>query len=705
MLIEELIRLGRPLVEGGLTPDEVLKIVTDVADTRTKNFFRNVFLAELPANDGDAPAVWRVQLGTDVPFKKKTTFQVDTNRAIGMPFTLPSGGDSLKPQGCYGLPVYPCWDPHLREFRESAEGVRNFLEGRLALTPDFSLSPTLFDALCHRIHVVACEEFHDDEKRLGILVLVRASPDGFYVYSRGKPRRDTLGESRLAPGAFIEPNLVRIVEAVWAARLAEGAKEWEDGIGFCSLTGVKERVVSAYCTVWPWAKLAWTCPMPDSGVVGARSKRLVLSVGAYRGLTMGASVFKRLTKDLQEFIIHEVFSPTTDGPGREIARQRKITSANKIVGAAFLLPVEDRVLSDEACRHRFADALLNQLAKRDEGATPAARQLAAVSGFDILLPEEFDSSDFRLTLVYFSGDISKSQIHLRAYIQDVLPSVATMLRDLAVRTAQEAGRLFEIVHLSQGRREYLYQCYKSVPYLLARGYGGSHLWNQLEQALHRRTLGTNRMIRNASARMASLAHRLPDSRYDLAEEAIFYLCCRDFIHNCNAGLTPAPGEEGMPMREWRVLLHAVEKGPITELCYANAAELGFGCGALVRQFSAMYWTETKSGDEGKDYLKHRVLTFGADLSPDLVRKVALRQMFEVAKRYEDLRSRFEGFLQERVGVTLTECDRLQDEVRKNRDEFMTAFWAGYSLQGYDVRKQKKNDDSDTAAATAEEMTA
>ena len=77
MLIEELIRLGRPLVEGGLAPDEVLKIVTDVADTRTKNFFRNVFLAELPANDGAEPAVWRVQLGTDVPLEKKTTFQVD----------------------------------------------------------------------------------------------------------------------------------------------------------------------------------------------------------------------------------------------------------------------------------------------------------------------------------------------------------------------------------------------------------------------------------------------------------------------------------------------------------------------------------------------------------------------------------------------------------------------------------------------------
>lgn len=704
MLIEELIRLGRPLVEGGLAPDEVLKIITDIADTRTKNFFRNVFLAELPANDGDAPAVWRVQLGTDVPFEKKTTFQVETNRAVGVPFTLPTGGNPLQPQGCYGLPVYPCWNPHLRAFRESAEGVRDFLEGRLERTRDFLLSPELLVALCERVHAVARDEFHDDEKRLGVLILVRAAPEGIYIYSRRKSRC-TLDASRLAPGQLLDPNLSRIVEAVWAARLGEGAEMGERASGVCSISGAAGRVVSAYCKAWPWALPTWKCPVAHSGNTNHLVEGIALSPDSYLALTMGACLFNRLTRRLRSFILHEVFSPVGDAPGRELAQRRRATDLDSIFGTAFLLPIEDRLLSEEDSRRIFASRVLNQLETPDENGPLAQRQLVAVTGFDVLLPEEFDTGDFRLTLVYFSGDPSRGDIHLRAYIQDVLPSVATALRVLAVRTAQEAGRLFEIVHLSEGRREYLYQCYKSVPYLLARGYGGSHLWHQLEQALYRRTLGMRRMIGNAAARMASLANRLPDSRYDLAEEAIFYLCCRDFLRNCNAELTPAPGEEDMPMREWRALLHAVEKGPITELCYANAAELGFGCGALVRQFSAMYWTETKTGDEGKDYLKHRVLTFGADLSPDVVRKVALRQMFEVAKRYEYLRSRFEGFLQERVGITLTEFDRLQDDVRKNRDEFMTAFWAGYSLQGYDVRKKNKGDETGTEKTIVEEITA
>jgi hypothetical protein len=703
MLIEELIRLGGPLIEGGLAPEEVLKIVTDVADTRTKNYFRNVLLAELPANDGDAPAVWLVQLGQNVPFERRTAFLVETDRAVGVPFTLPTGGNPLQPQGCYGLPVYPCWDPHLRSFCESANGVRNFLDGRLERTRDLLLSPELLASLCDRIHATARNEFHDDEKRLGLVVLVRPAPEGLYFYSPRKSRC-TLDESRLAPGQLLDPNLSRIVEAVWAARLGEGAEMGERESGVCSISGTRGRVVSAYCKAWPWALPTWKCPVAQAGNTDLLVEGIALSPESYHALTMGACLFNRLTRRLRPFILHEVFSPAADGPGRELAQRRRATDLDAIFGTAFLLPIENRILAEENSRRTFASRVLNQLETPDEDGPLAQRQFAAVTGFDVLLPEEFDNRDFRLTLVYFSGDPSRGDIHLRAYIQDVLPSVATMLRDLAVRTAQEAGRLFEIVHLSEARREYLYQCYKSVPYLLARGYGGSHLWNQLEQALHRRTLGTKRLTSNAAARMTSLSHRLPKSCYDLAEEAIFYLCCRDFIRKCNAGLMPAPGEECMPMREWRDLLHAVEKGSITDLRYANAAELGFGCGALVRQFSAMYWTETKTGDEGKDFLKHRVLTFGADLSPDVVRKVALRQMFEVAKRYEDLRSLFEGFLQERVGVTLTECDRLQDEVRKNRDEFMTAFWAGYSLQGYDVRKKKKGAGSGPEDATIKEVT-
>src|SRR5947209_4778204 len=111
MLIEELIRLGRPVLEGGLDPREMLRLITDAADERVKNFYRHVFVVELPppGSDGE-PAVlpeqnWQVE--QQVAGKKKPEIDVDVERALGAPFSLPSGGNPLQPQGRYGLPVYP----------------------------------------------------------------------------------------------------------------------------------------------------------------------------------------------------------------------------------------------------------------------------------------------------------------------------------------------------------------------------------------------------------------------------------------------------------------------------------------------------------------------------------------------------------------------------------------------------------------------
>ena len=58
----------------------------------------------------------------------------------------------------------------------------------------------------------------------------------------------------------------------------------------------------------------------------------------------------------------------------------------------------------------------------------ADRYLTAVTGFDIMLPPDTNDKDYRLTLVYFSGEVSRGDIHLRAYIQDVIPSTLGRLR-------------------------------------------------------------------------------------------------------------------------------------------------------------------------------------------------------------------------------------------------------------------------------------
>ena len=73
--------------------------------------------------------------------------------------------------------------------------------------------------------------------------------------------------------------------------------------------------------------------------------------------------------------------------------------------------------------------------------TVADRYLTVVTGFDVLLPEE-TTDDFRLTLIYYSGDYSRGDIHLRAYIQDVIPSTLRTLRNIAQNEATGVRRVF-----------------------------------------------------------------------------------------------------------------------------------------------------------------------------------------------------------------------------------------------------------------------
>ncbi len=72
------------------------------------------------------------------------------------------------------------------------------------------------------------------------------------------------------------------------------------------------------------------------------------------------------------------------------------------------------------------------LAARPDDPTAAERYMTVVTGFDFMLPAEAtDEDEYRLTLVYFSGEVSRGDVHLRAYIQDVIPTTLSFLRDLA----------------------------------------------------------------------------------------------------------------------------------------------------------------------------------------------------------------------------------------------------------------------------------
>lgn len=724
MIIEDLVRLGKPLLEGRMDTRDILELVSDVNDEKVKNFFRHVFIVELPPeSSNDDPAVLPMQVWGQEEVvagqRTKVDFKPDVKRAIGTPFVLPTGGMPLNPQGSYGIPVYPCYDRHLGaeenldegkksySFRKSPEHVYQFLYGRLKRTHNVNPEALPLMKIAQLIHTqVSSLPVEKGSKLLGIIILAQTHGDSSpYSYSKDPSPYD-IGQSNQHHGKYIVPNFDKILKAVWAAKFEEGASIGKK-VGTCSICGKKEDVVSSYCKSWPWALPEWNCPLPQGGKKALWVEGVALDASCYKALALGSKVFSGLTRLIHPIITYGIFSPANDREGGNSATRRKLSDLPTIYGSAYLLPIHDESLKDELLREDFSQKIQAMLRKPPKEGPFLDKYIDTVTGFDVFLPEDIDKTDFRLTLIYFHGNPGRGDIHLRAFIQDIIPSTLRKLSKIAQKNAETGIDLLRALspNVSEKQAAYYRTMYRSIPFLLTRAYGGSYLWDQLETALRRKRLDIHRPTSNTARRMGSLVARLPASIFELNDEVIFYLTFLDFIteyHKQLATEYAASKDKNfsderrseMTMRPWKELLKVIGDGSIDELRYQSPAELGFGCGALIRQFGRSYWYATKVGKEGKDFLKHRVLTFGTDLSPEVLWKRGLSKIFDVEARYEKIH--LSDDFRRRVGVTLTEFDRLGEEIRPNRDAFMAAFWSGYTLQGYD----KSNRDNDQAQGNA-----
>ena len=424
MLIEDLIRLGRPLLASSdFKAEDVLRLITGVEDERVKNFYRHVFVVEVPTDENQVPRVLPIQsFGDPIHKNGKEDFKVDQERAVGVPFVLPSGGNPLNPQGRY-LPIYPCYDRHIKDFCDSAEGVKKFLAGRLERTIAFILSDPMVEMIAAVFHeALKSQSFGDEKKVLGTLILARCEPGGYFTIQSGKvPQR--IGET--IDGLSIVPNFAKILNGFWEAKQEEG-KEAGTRTGSCSFSGAEGEVVSAYCKAWPWAFPTWTCPLPLGGDERMMIESIALLPVTYRALTLGACTFNRLTRPVNSLILHELFSPSDTRAGKEQARRRRDLTA--IYGSGLLLPIQDEVLTSPDQCDDFVQGIRGMLAAHPSDPTMTDRYMTAVTGFDIMLPPGTSDTDYRLTLLYFHGEVSRGDVHLRAYIQDVIPSTLGCLR-------------------------------------------------------------------------------------------------------------------------------------------------------------------------------------------------------------------------------------------------------------------------------------
>ena len=709
MIIEDLVRLGKPLLEGGMDARDILELVSDVNDEKVKNFFRHVFIVELPPEGtNDDPAVLPMQVwGQEITgHGSRRDFLPDFKRAVGVPFNVPSGGNKLERQGRYGVPIYPCLDGHLGQkknvksdnkkkkeysFQKSPDNIESFLAGRIEWTYDLKVDDAVIKSIAKGLHNEMKKLALKEGKGLIILAQAMGSNTPYFYSEKHSPYE--IATSKLFPGKLIVPRFDKILQAVWSAKLEEGASIGKKE-GVCSICGEEGAIVSSYCKSWPWALPEWNCPLPQGGKKALWVEGVALDGSCYKALTLGSKVFSGLTQRIHSIITREIFSPVNDSEAHNATSRRKLSDLPTIYGSAYLLPVHDESPKDEILREDFSQKIQAMLRKPPKEGAFLDKYIDTVTGFDVFLPEDIDKAGFRLTLIYFHGNPGRGDIHLRAFIQDIIPSTLRKLSKIAQKNAETGIDLLRVLspNVSEKQVAYYRTMYRSIPFLLSKAYGGSYLWVQLETALRRKRLDIHRPTSNTARRMGSLIARLPASIFELNGEVIFYLTFLDFIteyHRQLAAEYAASKDKNfsderrseMTMRPWKELLKIIGDEPIDELRYQSPAELGFGCGALIRQFGRAYWYATKVGKEGKDFLKHRVLTFGTDLSPEALWKRGLSKIFDVEARHEKIH--LSDDFRRRVGVTLTEFDRLREEIQPNRDAFMAAFWSGYTLQGYD----------------------
>lgn len=659
MIAEQLIRSGQAFMQGTESPATLLNMVSDSTDEKVKNYWQHVIVVEIDQNEGRVEVhpvrswgSWHTPEGV-----KKQTFVPDRRLASLVPVFYPSGGNPLHPQGYYGLPIYLIWEKHWLAFANNAGGVRSFLKPRLAKTAGIELSEELQELCCREVHEIV--QGHETEtKPLAVLILALTEEGDPFTLSPTRDEATWIVKSSLDPERWLCADTDVILERVWEAKLREGAEKGEMEHGTCAFTGKKGPVVSGDNKAWPWFTTTWEAPFPETFGDKDHVKRLALSPDAYRYLTVGANLFGKLTKQLDFNLNKQLFAPVDSAMGREMATKGQVKTT--ILGSAVVTPLLDVANLDQEGEQLFADGMEERLRGERRG---AALLLSNLLGYEGYLPEELINDRFRLTSLYFSGDPSRGDVHLHATIEDIVPSVLETIHEVTSEVFAWSAPLYT------EKQAWLHRRTRSLPYFLVTAYGPASLWQNLSAVLHTDALPWLPFVRGMAHRCAELSHNLSDNFLRLGNEAVFYATFRHFYdlyhHEFNL--------ERRIMRPWQDLVSNIGEAPIREIDFQDAEELGFAAGYLVRHFASQYWHVT----DKKDYLQHRVMTFGSDLKPEVIYRRALGKLPEYAMRVRDLH--LSDDFRQRLGVWLSAYPSMKTEVNKQSDEFMAAFWAGYML--------------------------
>jgi predicted transcriptional regulator len=311
------------------------------------------------------------------------------------------------------------------------------------------------------------------------------------------------------------------------------------------------------------------------------------------------------------------------------------------------------------------------LQKVNEKQTDSDLHMKVLAGIDRIVPELEDK--YRLTILYYSGDLSRGNIHIRAVIEDVIPSVAgrieKILNSLVRLELAKIQKAFEV------NKQPVYRI-QSLPALLANVYGPGYVWESLRSVFHKESLRMERLRMFTARKLNELANK--EDIYQMKQELIFYYSFSYFYNQYNNVILQK--QKGVnTLGDWDEFKNLYSQGRL-ELSHIKSLEhLGFVSGLLLRQFSNSYYQKT-----GKEFVKNRVMKFGSKLTPEMVWKSGLMRCEELAQQWSmNLGANFRPVLAQ----TLLGFLEKEEQLISQKDTFMTAFWSGYLL----YKSDKKNE--------------
>lgn len=654
MLLADIIRLGQPLVDSNMSIAERIQLLTDVGKEEVKNFYGNVFIVEL---NGEKTFFYYRK------YQDVENGPVQLDAALAMPITLPSGGNPLNAQGIYPIPSYPLYEAHINDFHDREKTFQmvytRFLRTLHYRDMDIEQLERKVTLVTNCLtqegirHVIP-------EKQLGVLFIIdHALP--FFSIKRTDNHLPLKLEGVREGQLYIDAE--QVIAHVIEARFQE-AKELgtaKDSISTIS-NEPSEEVVSAYNKSWLWLSPTWDAPKSiywkeDEWIKGIRLNRT-----EYRAFFYGTQFLKQVQTPIRGAILKEMFAPTFSA---EAKQHMSPTSFETIYGIPYFLPVSD---ADPMDMYSKFQRLKTRSEAREEN--PNDIQLEIITGLEKrIIPDLKD--DYRITILYYSGDLRKGDIHIRGQLEDVVPSIAWKVQVILQRLERSfSSQIGNLLGIPLEQQDYIRLKVKYLPTLLSNAYGPGYLWTSMEQVLHARPIGLERVQKQTVRRITELANK--QNGWGIRLELLFYHLFASFYREYHQKVVQEE-KGGMDVQELQALIERYNQGALTFEDVADVEKVGFISGCLVQQFERSYFAKL-----GKGYLDTRIMRFGSKLNPEMIWKNGLLKMEEL-RRHRDLglKRNYEKALA-LVLPAILELDK-NNQLTKKKDEFMTMFWSGYLM--------------------------